>query len=104
MAKQDHTSNRTSDRTPSGSRGDKDNQDKTSTEDLSSVAAGAERSQNTQERDTQAGRNAAADEFDGGADDAKNLDPDEDGISITERERRLAAQGKQAQGNPLGNP
>jgi len=100
VAKQDHTSDRTSQSHDSRT----DDKDKTSTEDLSSVAAGAERSKETQKRDTQAGRNAAADEFDGGADDAKNLDPDEDGISITERERRLAAQGKQAQGNPLGNP
>ncbi len=73
-------------------------------DDVSSVQAGAARSKETQKRDTQAGRNAAADEFDGSVDDAKWLDPDEDGITVEERERRLAAQGKQAQGNPLGNP
>jgi hypothetical protein len=97
---------RTPDRTLSerDNRADKDSKDKPSTEDLSSVAAGAERSKETQKRDTQAGRNAAADEFDGGADDAKRLDPDEEGITVVERERRLSAQGKQAQGNPLGNP
>lgn len=68
-----------------------------------SAQAGVERSKANQERDTQAERNAAADEFAGSVDDVKNMDPDEEGITVTERERRLAAQGRQAT-NPLGNP